>query len=97
MKIIQVRTHESVNLDGKGNTNFSVEAYSNRPGYEIELIPELTSVQISSESDSVIVPLVNVAFMKTETKYSKAKYQAKEKEAKKPKNNPALNKVNRPK
>jgi len=97
MKIVQVRTHEDVMIDGKYVKNFKNIAHGTYKGYDMEIVEEYAAIQISTSTDIVIVPMVNIAFFKPESKFSKSKQAATEKEAKKPKNNPALNKVNRPK
>ena len=96
MKIINVRTHEAVTLGKKLDTNFTAYNRGNRKAVEIELLPELMAVQISSQEDCVIVPLVNIAFLKPETKYSRKKEEAAKKEAEKPKVNPKESKVSKP-
>lgn len=97
MKIIHVRTHENVILDGNLENNFMDTDRNRRPATTIELIKELNCVQISSNTDSALVPMVNIAFMKLESPYSVLKEEEAKAEAAKPKSNPSLNKVSKPK
>ncbi len=96
MKIIHVRTHENVVLDGNLENNFMAINRNRRPSTKMQLIKELNCIEISSEKDSVLVPMVNIAFIKVESPYSLEKEAAAKAEAAKPKSNPKLNTVKKP-
>ena len=96
-KIIFVSTHENVNFEKKYQSHFSSEKRPGRSSVEITLLADLQCVEVKNENDRVIIPLVNIAFLKLESKISKEKAEADKKEAAKPKNNPKLNPIKKPK
>lgn len=96
-KIVFVRTHENVNFEKTYQNHFSTEKRPGRSQVQINLIPELQCVQIHNDQDSVVVPLVNIAFLKLEGKLIIDSRKAAAEEAAKPKSTIKSHQIKKPK
>lgn len=68
-KIVFLKVHEAVKLEGNLCTHFSNAEIRGKIKADMQLIPELMSVQISGSQDTILVPLVNIAYLQLETSY----------------------------
>ena len=96
MEIELVQTHEAVKLGGKVETTFSSYPRYNRPASQLELLPDLMCVKVTSNNDCAIIPLVNVAYMHLKSERSEEKKEKAKKEAAKPKSNAKELKITKP-
>ncbi len=96
MKIIHIKTHESVIFGKTQQQNFFNKDVPGRGRVEMVLKPEIACVEMKNEIDHVLIPVVNIAFMKLATEASKAKESAKAKEASKPKTNTKPSDIKKP-
>ena len=95
-KIVHVKVHEAVNFEKGLCTYFSTKRAPGKSYAEMELLPDIMCVKITGKSDTVLIPLVNVAYMQLECKKSIKKAEEAEKEAAKKKTNIKSQDIKRP-
>ena len=95
-KIVHMRVHQVVNFEGSLVSYFSSVGGPGRTAAKMTLLPEISCVLCEGPKDKALVPLVNVAFLKLESESFQKKQKEIKEEAAKPKNNPKLNKVSKP-
>ena len=96
MKIIFARTYENVQFQGKYQNHFSEDARPGHAAVSITLHEEINCIEVNSSTDSALIPLVNIAFMKLDSPLAETKRAEAAAEEAKPKNNPVLNTVKKP-
>lgn len=80
-QIDAVRIYQSISFDKKNETYFSTRS-SSKKSVKIEFHSFLSAIKISSETDSVIVPLTNVSAIYLKSPIKKEAIQAADDEAK---------------
>lgn len=95
-KIIALRVHQSVVFNGTHVSNFTARGGAGKAPADMTILADMNCVLVEDKNDRALIPFVNIAYMKLESKRSIKKEEEKAKEAAKPKNNPKLNTVKRP-
>ena len=71
-KILQIRTHESVEFDKSRQNYFTSVPTTGRTIVDFTIVPELNCLLLESKTDRALVPFVNLAYIKLESSASKA-------------------------
>jgi hypothetical protein len=80
MKIVHVKTHEAVKFGNSQEFNFyNFATIPGRKTVDIVLNKELNCIELKTELDHVLIPMVNIAFMKLDNKAHQDKQEAKKK------------------
>lgn len=95
-KIVALRVHQSVVFNGTHVSNFTERGSAGKAPADMTIVPELNCVLIEDRNDRALVPFVNIAYMKLNSKLHLEKEEFRKTEESKPKNNPKLNAVKRP-
>lgn len=63
MKLVTIKTHESVSFGRKAHNHFYASSVPNRPLVELTLKKDINCVEVKDDKECVLIPLVNIAFM----------------------------------
>lgn len=95
-KLTHMRVHQAVSFEKGLVSFFSSQGGPNRAAAKMTILENLQAVLCEGPTDKVLVPMVNVAFIKLETEAEKKKQKEAEKEANKPKSTLKAQDIKRP-
>ena len=95
-KIIHMKVHQAVNFEKALVSYFSENPGPGRTGAKMTIVDNLQAVLVEGPTDRALVPFVNIAFMKLDSKASQEKEKADKKEAAKPKSTVKSHEIKRP-
>jgi len=81
LTVKSVRTYQAVHFDKRVETFFSTSEINGRRPVEINILKELSVIEISNDSDRILVPLTNISVISLDSKLQK-KREAQRKEEK---------------
>lgn len=79
--VVAISLHQAVRFDGQLVTNFTDMNTRYKHRAKMTIVPELSCMLIESESDRALVPFVNIAYIKLDSKSHQEQQQFAEKEA----------------
>ena len=72
-KILQLRTHMGVRFEGTEVTFFTAVKATGKQLTKMKILPELQCVLCEGEKDRALIPFVNIAYMKLDSKLAEEK------------------------
>ena len=78
-KIVHMRVHQAVNFEKTLESYFAADPGPGRKAANMTFMPEIQCVLVEGKIDKIIIPFVNIAFLKLETEaYKKIQEEKKE-------------------
>ena len=94
--VVHMKVHQAVNFEKSLVSYFSAIGGPGRTAAKMTILGDSQCVLVEGPKDRVLVPFVNVAFMKLDSLATQEKKKADEKEAKKPKSSVKSQDIKRP-